>query len=89
VRPDFAFRFPVALFRRFFALPISTKDTPMTTRSSRYGLAAAGLLLCLSVAACGGGGGGNGGLPVLPPGAGGGTPPQPEQPAAPVLKCAP
>ncbi|WP_082548916.1 hypothetical protein [Variovorax sp. Root473] len=62
----------------------------MTSRSSRYGLAAAGFLLCLSLAACGGGGGGGGGLPVLPPT--GPTPPTttPEQPGpTPALKCAP
>lgn len=69
----------------------------MTTRSSRYGLAAAGLLLCLGLAACGGGGGGSSGasLPILPPGQtppAGSTPPaggdQPGQPT-PALKCAP
>ncbi|QFZ86098.1 hypothetical protein GFK26_26700 [Variovorax paradoxus] len=63
----------------------------MTQRSSRYGLAAAGFLLCLSLAACGGGSGGGGGLPVLPPT--GTTPPTttPEQPGqpTPALTCAP
>ncbi|MCR6475427.1 hypothetical protein NU688_04590 [Variovorax sp. ZS18.2.2] len=64
----------------------------MKSASSRYGLAAAGLVLCLGLAACGGGGGGSGGLPILPPGQ---TPPagpqQPggEQPQQPALKCAP
>ncbi|WP_422096707.1 hypothetical protein [Variovorax sp.] len=68
----------------------------MKTASSRYGLAAAGLLLCLSLAACGGGGGGGGGLPFLPPGQ---TPPAGDgnnngngngnPPAQPALKCAP
>ncbi|KLN58816.1 hypothetical protein [Variovorax paradoxus] len=68
----------------------------MKTASSRYGLAAAGLVLCLGLAACGGGGGGGGGLPIVPPGQ---TPPtgggpqqpggdQPQRPA-PALKCAP
>jgi hypothetical protein len=78
----------------FFSAPSTTeKDSHMTPRSSRYGLAAAGFLLCLGLAACGGGGGGGGGgLPFLPPGQ---TPPPtdqpnpPETPAAPVLKCAP
>ncbi len=68
----------------------------MTPRVSRYGFAAsaaAGLLLCLSLAACGGSG--DASAPTSPPT--GTTPPtttpeqpaQPEQPAAPVLKCAP
>ena len=71
----------------------------MKTASSRYGLAAAGLVLCLGLAACGGGSGGGAGLPILPgqtPPAGGTPqqpggqqPGQPDQPAVPALKCAP
>jgi hypothetical protein len=64
----------------------------MKTASSRYGFAAAGLVLCLGLAACGGGGGGGGGLPIVPPGQtppAGDTPQQPQQPATPALKCAP
>lgn len=66
----------------------------MKTASSRYGLAAAGLLLCLTLGACGGGGGlaflpgqgapaGNGSGGGTPPATGGGTA------AEPALKCAP
>ncbi|MGJ7603466.1 hypothetical protein ACSFA7_03920 [Variovorax sp. LT1R20] len=67
----------------------------MKSASSRYGLAAAGLVLCLGLAACGGGGGGgSGGLPILPPGQtppAGSGPQQPggDQPPQPALKCAP
>lgn len=50
----------------------------MTSRLSRSGLAVLGLFLCLQLAACGGGGGGAQTQP-----------PEPEQPPAPVLKCAP
>lgn len=64
-----------------------------TASSTRYGLAAAGLVVCLGLAACGGGSGGSASQPAAPvdtPTTG--NPPQApggEQPATPALKCAP
>lgn len=51
----------------------------MNSRVSRSGLAVLGLFLCLLLAACGGGG--DGGAEHRPP--------EPEQPQASALKCAP
>lgn len=64
-----------------------------TASSTRYGLAAAGLVLCLGLAACGGGGGDGNGQTAVPGGTptAGNPPQQPggDQPATPALKCAP